>query len=183
MDYPATTPFAAISSDSKSADAEVSGPRKFSQQIADMRISYTKSVLMEKDVLPDPVEQFSKWFDEIRQAEIPGFEPNAMTLATCTKCVRVFAWQTYESYCRYPVETADPQRAWCCSKAYLSAALCSSQTMVTIPVTRHSLSFQTEPTSRFWPTESRKGSELLENPQAALVFFWAPMQRQVGSRC
>jgi pyridoxamine 5'-phosphate oxidase len=27
--------------------------------------------------------------------------------------------------------------------------------------------------------ESRKGLELAENPQAALVFFWAPLQRQV----
>lgn len=34
-------------------------------------------------VLPDPIEQFKKWFDEAKSAQV--VEPNAMTLATANK--------------------------------------------------------------------------------------------------
>lgn len=46
---------------------------------ASIRREYGTRVLSEKSVLPDPMKQFQRWFDEIVQDEI---EPTAMTLAT-----------------------------------------------------------------------------------------------------
>lgn len=48
--------------------------------IADLRTEYTLASLTETDVAADPIEQFSKWFDQAVQAKVA--EPNAMTLAT-----------------------------------------------------------------------------------------------------
>ncbi|HWK60485.1 MAG TPA: pyridoxamine 5'-phosphate oxidase [Eoetvoesiella sp.] len=48
--------------------------------LADLRKKYEKDVLLESSLAATPLEQFSKWFDEAMQANVP--EPNAMTLAT-----------------------------------------------------------------------------------------------------
>ena len=50
--------------------------------IAHLRREYARARLDERDVDPDPLVQFRKWFDDARRAELP--EPNAMTLATAT---------------------------------------------------------------------------------------------------
>ncbi|HEU5169998.1 MAG TPA: pyridoxamine 5'-phosphate oxidase [Gemmatimonadales bacterium] len=50
--------------------------------IADLRREYALERLDERDVNPDPLRQFARWFDEAQRAEI--LEPNAMTLATAT---------------------------------------------------------------------------------------------------
>lgn len=50
------------------------------KSIADLRQDYSKSSLEVANVLPDPVEQFEKWFQEALQAGVP--EANAMNLAT-----------------------------------------------------------------------------------------------------
>jgi pyridoxamine 5'-phosphate oxidase len=46
----------------------------------DLRIDYARGQLGEGDVLPDPIQQFGRWFEEVRAAKVP--EPNAVTLAT-----------------------------------------------------------------------------------------------------
>lgn len=48
--------------------------------IASLRREYTLASLDIADVAPDPIVQFSHWFDNARRAEL--LEPNAMTLAT-----------------------------------------------------------------------------------------------------
>jgi len=48
--------------------------------IAHLRREYAGTRLDERNVDPDPLVQFRKWFDEALRAELP--EPNAMTLAT-----------------------------------------------------------------------------------------------------
>ena len=48
--------------------------------IADLRRDYSQHQLSESDVDPDPIRQFSTWFHEAVDAELP--EPNAMGLAT-----------------------------------------------------------------------------------------------------
>jgi len=48
--------------------------------IALLRKDYSRASLSESDVASDPVVQFSKWFEEARQAQLP--EPNAMSVAT-----------------------------------------------------------------------------------------------------
>ena len=48
--------------------------------LARMRREYEERGLRKADLLPDPLEQFTRWFDEACRA--PLLEPNAMTLAT-----------------------------------------------------------------------------------------------------
>lgn len=48
--------------------------------LASLRKEYSKAVLDTGNVLQDPVNQFTKWFEEALAAKIP--EPNAMNLAT-----------------------------------------------------------------------------------------------------
>jgi pyridoxamine 5'-phosphate oxidase len=47
---------------------------------ADLRVEYKRAALDERDVDPDPMRQFARWFDEAVASQVP--EPNAMTLAT-----------------------------------------------------------------------------------------------------
>jgi pyridoxamine 5'-phosphate oxidase len=50
---------------------------------AHLRRDYTHGKpLLESDVLPDPIEQFARWFADATDAGVP--EANAMTLATAT---------------------------------------------------------------------------------------------------
>jgi pyridoxamine 5'-phosphate oxidase len=48
--------------------------------LADLRTEYRRASLDEREVSSDPFEQFNRWFDEARAAQLP--EANAMTLAT-----------------------------------------------------------------------------------------------------
>jgi pyridoxamine 5'-phosphate oxidase len=48
--------------------------------IADLRREYSQATLSENEVDPDPIRQFSHWFEETLAAKIP--EPNAMSVAT-----------------------------------------------------------------------------------------------------
>jgi pyridoxamine 5'-phosphate oxidase len=48
--------------------------------LAAMRRDYASAGLSKADALADPIEQFQRWFDDARRAEV--HEPNAMTLAT-----------------------------------------------------------------------------------------------------
>lgn len=50
--------------------------------IADLRTDYRRAALSEQDVADDPIEQFTRWFDEAVRADV--LEPNAMCLATAT---------------------------------------------------------------------------------------------------
>jgi pyridoxamine 5'-phosphate oxidase len=48
-----------------------------------MRMDYRHGELLESNVNADPFEQFRIWFDEARDAHVPGTdEPHAMTVAT-----------------------------------------------------------------------------------------------------
>jgi pyridoxamine 5'-phosphate oxidase len=48
--------------------------------LAKLRVDYSRGRLDEADVSADPVEQFGRWFNDARSANVP--EANAMTLAT-----------------------------------------------------------------------------------------------------
>jgi pyridoxamine 5'-phosphate oxidase len=48
--------------------------------IADLRKNYERAELDEHASDPDPLKQFTQWFEQALKAELP--EPNAMTLAT-----------------------------------------------------------------------------------------------------
>jgi pyridoxamine 5'-phosphate oxidase len=51
--------------------------------LAALRRDYASESLTERDVNPDPLLQFEKWFEEAMHAGM--LEPNAMTLATSTR--------------------------------------------------------------------------------------------------
>jgi pyridoxamine 5'-phosphate oxidase len=51
--------------------------------LAAIRKDYALSSLTERDVDPDPIRQFERWFAEALSAQ--ALEPNAMTLATATR--------------------------------------------------------------------------------------------------
>ena len=50
--------------------------------LADLRNEYSSQTLLEKDVAPNPVQQFSLWWEQAVESKIE--EANAMTLATAS---------------------------------------------------------------------------------------------------
>lgn len=52
------------------------------QDIQNLRQDYSAATLSEKEISPNPIKQFDKWFNEALAAHV--HEPNAMTLATAT---------------------------------------------------------------------------------------------------
>src|SRR5687768_13227532 len=54
--------------------------------LADLRTEYRRATLDEHQVSPDPFDQFARWLDEARAADLP--EVNAMTLATVASDAR-----------------------------------------------------------------------------------------------
>jgi pyridoxamine 5'-phosphate oxidase len=50
------------------------------QRVADLRKDYGQASLDESDVAADPIQQFTRWFEEALAAEVN--EPNAMNVAT-----------------------------------------------------------------------------------------------------
>jgi len=103
--------------------------------ISAIRKDYQLQSLDEKDVLPNPISQFEKWWNDAVSSDI--LEVNAMTLATASKSGR------------------------------------PSARIVLLK------EFREEGFIFFTNYESHKGQELLENPQACLVFFWKELERQV----
>jgi pyridoxamine 5'-phosphate oxidase len=51
--------------------------------LAALRRDYALATLDERDVDPDPIRQFERWFADAAAARVP--EPNAMTLSTATR--------------------------------------------------------------------------------------------------
>src|SRR2546430_1898617 len=91
--------------------------------------------LLESDVLPDPIEQFARWFGDATDAGL--IDANAMTLATA------------------------------------DASGVPSARIVLLK------GFDARGFTFFSNYNSRKGRELAENANAALVFYWQPLERQV----
>jgi pyridoxamine 5'-phosphate oxidase len=106
-----------------------------SVRLARLRREYSAAGLTEAELDPDPVQQFTAWFDSAVAAGIG--EPNAMTLATAA---------------------ADGAP--------------SARTVLLKGYDERGFVF-------FTNYASRKGADLDANPQAALVFPWLPIQRQV----
>ncbi len=103
--------------------------------IADIRTDYKLRSLSEHDVAPDPIVQFTRWWEEAIASNIE--EVNAMTLATAT-----------------------------------SSGIPSARIVLLKGYDEKGFVF-------FTNYQSKKGQQLLENPHAALVFFWKELERQV----
>ncbi len=126
--------------------------------IADLRREYNLTGLRRRDLDPDPILQFKKWFEQATGARKSGrvlkffvklyksllmiqgteqIDTNAMTLATVDR-------------------EGHP----------------SARTVLLKAVDARGFVFYTN-------YHSRKGKELAENPNAALVFYWPELERQV----
>lgn len=103
--------------------------------IENLREDYRAKSLNRADVAADPIDQFGRWFQEALDAQLP--EPNAMTLATCTR-----------------------------------DGIPSARVILLKGFDANGFVFYTN-------YESRKGQDLINNPQAALVFCWLELQRQI----
>ena len=103
--------------------------------LSEIRREYTRSVLDEATVSPDPFVQFQTWFSEVLQAGVPL--GNTFSLATADATGR--------------------------------------------PSVRAVLLKECDPRGFVFYTNygSRKGRELAENPHAAMLFWWEPLERQI----
>jgi pyridoxamine 5'-phosphate oxidase len=101
----------------------------------DPKTSSVLKALRKRDMAPDPIRQFQRWFNEAVAAEVA--QPEAMTLATATV-----------------------------------DGLPSARMVLLRGLDERGFVF-------FTNYDSRKGSELTSNPEAALVFYWQPLDRQV----
>jgi pyridoxamine 5'-phosphate oxidase len=106
--------------------------------IADLRRDYALASLDIADVVPDPIDQFRRWFENATSASI--VEPNAMTLATV------------------------------CADGTPDARV-----VLLKGLDERGFTFYTD-------YRSQKGQDLATHPQAALVFHWVELERQVRVR-
>jgi pyridoxamine 5'-phosphate oxidase len=126
--------------------------------IADLRREYNLTGLRRSDLEADPIAQFKKWFDQAAGARASGR-------------VRKF-----------------------CIKLYKALLLASgSEPLDLTAMTLATADKQGRPSARvvllkgvdqrgfvfFTNYDSRKGRELAENSQAALVFYWSEQEREV----
>jgi pyridoxamine 5'-phosphate oxidase len=126
--------------------------------LADLRREYNLAGLRRRDLDADPILQFKKWFDQARGARASGR-------------IRKFLIQVYKSLTMIRgVEQIDV----------------NAMTLATVdPQGRPSarivlLKGLDERGFRFYTNyQSRKGEELAQNPNAALVFYWPEQERQV----
>jgi pyridoxamine 5'-phosphate oxidase len=126
--------------------------------IADVRREYTHGVLRRHEVGPDPIAQFNSWFQEAKGARAKGR-------------LRKFIVGCYKSFSM--LGGSEPPDVTAMTLATVDTNGRPSARMVLLKgVDQRGFVF-------FTNYNSRKGQELTENPQAALVFYWADLERQV----
>lgn len=126
--------------------------------IADLRREYNLTGLRRRDLEPDPIVQFRKWFDQASGARASGRVRKffiklykKVLLATGAELLDLTAMT---------LATADKQ------------GRPSARVVLLKGVDQRGFIFYTN-------YSSRKGQELADNPQAALVFYWPDQERQV----
>ena len=126
--------------------------------IADLRREYSLTGLRRMDLEADPIVQFRKWFDQASGARASGR-------------VRKFFIRLYKRLLL--ASGAEPLDLTAMMLATVDQQGRPSARVVLLKgVDQRGFVF-------FTNYESRKGHELTENPQAALVFYWPDQERQV----
>ena len=126
--------------------------------IADIRREYNLAGLRRSDLDPDPIEQFKKWFGQATGARTGG-------------ALRKFAIGIYKRLLL--VSGTEPMDINAATLATADSSGHPSARVVLLKgVDQRGLIFYTN-------YESRKGHELAANPHAAMVFYWADLERQV----
>lgn len=126
--------------------------------IADLRREYNLAGLRREDLAANPMTQFQRWFDDAANVRAGGR-------------TRKFFIRIYKSLLQ--ISGVEPMEinAMTLSTADRSGQI-SSRVVLLKGVDERGFIF-------FTNYESRKGRELEQNPNAALVFYWAELERQV----
>jgi pyridoxamine 5'-phosphate oxidase len=126
--------------------------------IADLRREYSLTGLRRSDLDRDPIAQFKKWFDQASGARGSGR-------------VRKFCIKLYKALLL--ASGAEPMDLTAMTLATVDKQGRPSARVVLLKgVDERGFVF-------FTNYDSRKGQELADNPQAALVFYWPDQERQV----
>jgi pyridoxamine 5'-phosphate oxidase len=126
--------------------------------IADVRREYNLTGLRRSDLDADPIGQFKKWFDQASGARASG-----RIRKLCIKLYKALLMASgaeVMDLTAMTLATADKQ------------GRPSARVVLLKGVDQRGFVFYTN-------YDSRKGQELAENPQAALVFYWPEQERQV----
>ena len=127
--------------------------------IADLRREYRLTGLSRSDLEADPLVQFRRWFDQAAAARTSGR-------------VRKFLIGIYKSVLQ--ISGMAPMEVNAMTLTTSDAQGRPSARIVLLKgVDERGFIF-------FTNYESRKGRELAANPNVALVFYWADMERQIG---
>jgi pyridoxamine 5'-phosphate oxidase len=127
--------------------------------IADLRREYSLAGLRRADLDPDPITQFRKWFDQQTGLRFSG--RLRRTLIRIYKRVLLVTGAEPFDVNAMTLSTVDEQ------------GRPSSRIVLLKGVDERGFIFYTN-------YESRKGCELIVNPNASLVFYWADQERQVS---
>jgi len=126
--------------------------------IAELRREYNLGGLSRSELAANPIAQFNNWFDDARGARAGGR-------------MRKFCVGLYKALLMAAGREAVEANAMTLATAD-EAGRPSARVVLLKGVDERGFIF-------FTSYESRKGQELARNPQAALVFYWAELERQV----
>jgi pyridoxamine 5'-phosphate oxidase len=126
--------------------------------IADLRREYNLTGLRRADLDPDPIRQFNKWFDQAAATRVSGR-------------VRRLLIRLYKALLLIPSARETDLTAMTLGTVDVKGRP-SARTVLLKGVDQRGFVFYTN-------YNSRKGRELAENPNAALVFYWPDQERQV----
>ena len=126
--------------------------------LADLRREYTTGGLDRAELDPDPIPQFQKWFNQI-------------ALTHSGSRVRQIGIAFYKLW-HALIGHASPDINAMTLATVDADGIPSSRTVLLKGIDSRGFIF-------FTNYESRKGRELTANPNAALTFFWAELERQV----
>lgn len=126
--------------------------------IADLRREYNLAGLRRSDLDPNPIAQFRRWFEQASGARASG------------RARKFFVGLYKRLFLIKAPELVDVNAATLATADKEGRP--SARTVLLKGVDERGFVF-------FTNYESRKGKELAENPRAALVFYWADMERQV----
>lgn len=126
--------------------------------IADLRREYNLTGLRRADLDSNPIAQFNRWFEQASGARASG--RIRKLIVSVYKSILTFFGAETPDVNAMTLATADKD------------GRPSARIVLLKGVDERGFIF-------FTNYDSRKGHELTENPQAALVFYWADLERQV----
>ena len=126
--------------------------------IADLRREYNLTGLRRRDLEADPIVQFKKWFDQASGARASG-QLRKFFIKWYKKLLLASGAESLD-LTAMTLATVDKE------------GRPSARVVLLKGVEQRGFMF-------FTNYDSRKGRELAENPQAALVFYWPEQERQV----